>query len=123
MAKVVEQDNLDGIDFDVQDLADRDIQLYVLKHCRDQLGRNKLISYTIPGTGELHEPYKSVLQQGSQYLDYVNVMCYDVYWSAYDPTADFQAIEALGVPKSKIVWGVMPGCHDAPNEYTSINDT
>ena len=28
----------------------------------------------------------------------------------------------LGVPASKIVYGVMPGHHDAGNEYTTVED-
>merc|ERR1719490_173349 len=33
------------------------------------------------------------------------------------------AIFLSGVPADKIVYGIMPGHSDAPNEYTSIEDT
>ena len=26
------------------------------------------------------------------------------------------------MPREKIVWGIMPGGHDDPNEYTSLDD-
>ena len=34
-----------------------------------------------------------------QYLDYVNVMAYDVYWTGYDFSMDIEALQALGIPK------------------------
>ncbi len=69
----------------------------VIKECRAQLGPDQLISYTLPGTGELHNPYKSVLSASHEYLDAVNIMAYDVYWSGYDVLQDISDIEALGL--------------------------
>ena len=120
--KAVEQFDFDGIDFDVEDATSGDIQIAVIKECRKALGPNKLISYTLPGTGELHSPYSTVLSETHEDIDAVNVMAYDVYWTGYDPLTDFKDIEALGVAKEKIVWGVMPGCHDASNEFTTVDD-
>ena len=36
-----------------------------------------------------------------QYLDYVNVMAYDVYWTGYDFSMDIEALQALGIPKER----------------------
>ena len=36
-----------------------------------------------------------------QYLDYVNVMAYDVYWTGYDFSMDIEALLALGIPKER----------------------
>ena len=122
VAKVVEQDHLDGIDFDVEDATSADIQIAVIQECRKALGKSKLISYTLPASGELHDPYKTVLETIHEDIDAVNVMAYDVYWSGYDPIADFSNFMKLGVKKSQIVWGIMPGCHDASNEFTLVSD-
>ena len=64
------------------------------------MGKDKLISYTLPATGELHEPYKTILSTVHSDLDAVNVMAYDVYWSGYDPIKDFESFESIGVDKS-----------------------
>lgn len=122
MKKAVDLYDFDGIDFDVEDATAGDIQIAVIKACRQALGPNKLISYTLPGTGELHDPYGAVIKATHNDIDAVNVMAYDVYWSGYDPLTDFADIEDLGVAKEKIVFGIMPGCHDASNEFTSVDD-
>mmetsp|Transcript_18680 Transcript_18680/g.33800 ORF Transcript_18680/g.33800 Transcript_18680/m.33800 type:complete len:322 (-) Transcript_18680:46-1011(-) len=120
---VVAQDNFDGVDFDVEDgSTPADLQVYMFNKLRGSLPSNKSISYTIPATSENNLPYKQVLQQAGWGFSAVNVMAYDVYWSGYNAIADFQEIAALGIPMNKIVWGVMPGCHDAPNEFTSVDD-
>ena len=120
--KAVDLYDFDGIDFDVEGATSGDIQMAVLKECRKALGPHKLISYTLPGTGELHAPYSTVLQNSHQYIDTVNVMAYDVYWTQYDPLTDFTSIEGLGLTADKVVWGIMPGCHDASDEFTSVDD-
>ena len=33
---------------------------------------------------------------------------------------DMEGLNAVGIPNSKIVWGLMPGHQDAGNEYTSL---
>ena len=35
---------------------------------------------------------------------------------------DLENLGKLGVPREKIVYGIMPGHSDAPNEYTSVKD-
>ena len=34
-----------------------------------------------------------------QFLDYINVMAYDVYWTGYDYVMDIEALEAIGIAK------------------------
>jgi len=124
VSEAVKQFGLDGIDFDVEDgNPSASIQLDVYKACRSYLGSSKLMSYTIPATIEPYDPWHTVLSQGHSYFDAVNVMAYDVGWSGYNFTRDdLETLEALGVPPSKVVYGVMPGAHDVSSEYTSVQD-
>ena len=51
--------------------------------------------------------------------------CYDYYncgVQGWDIEQDLELLTGLGVPLDKIVYGVMPGHHDAGNEYTSLED-
>jgi len=115
--------NVDGIDLDIEDGGtSAKLQTHLLKSCRTKLGPDFLITYTFPATAELVEPWHSTLLNGNKYLDYINIMAYDVYWSGYDVAADIEALQGLGIPKRKIVYGLMPGHHDASNEYTSLED-
>ena len=34
---------------------------------------------------------------GHQYLDYINVMAYDYYWTGYEFTMDLEALNNLGI--------------------------
>ncbi len=123
IAKVCQQDGFDGVDFDIEDGGTpAELQLYVYRRCRELLGPQALISYTIPALGELYEPYTTVIKQGSQYFSSINLMCYDYYWNGYNPETDFQTLMGMGVPKEKIFWGVMPGHADDPNEYVTIEN-
>ena len=70
----------------------------------------------------LINPYRSVIKQRHEQLDAINIMAYDYYWQGYDPLNDFAELISLGVPKDKIVWGIMPGRHDAMSEYTTVDD-
>ena len=47
--------------------------------------------------------------EASQFMDGINIMSYDYYWAGYNYTMDIQGLMGLGVPKSKIVLGLMPG--------------
>lgn len=123
IAAVCKQDGLDGIDFDIEDAGtSADLQLYVYRRCRELLGPNALISYTFPAQGEMYEPYATVIKNGAQYFSAVNVMCYDYYWTGYNPLDEFARLESMGVPASKIVWGVMPGHADDPKEYVTVQN-
>jgi chitinase len=123
-ATAVRAVGLDGVDFDIEDSATSStLIIYTLRRLREVLGSGYIISLTVPALSYYHEPYKTTLQQGVQYVDYVSVMAFDVYWTGYDPHIDFNDMSTtVGVPKKKISWGVMPGCHDAANELTSLDD-
>eukprot|EP00091_Calanus_sinicus_P018787 TRINITY_DN4400_c0_g1_i5.p1 TRINITY_DN4400_c0_g1~~TRINITY_DN4400_c0_g1_i5.p1 ORF type:complete len:111 (-),score=29.04 TRINITY_DN4400_c0_g1_i5:17-349(-) len=49
-------------------------------------------------------------------------MAYDYYWTGWTFDLDLEQLTGLGLPPSKIVYGVMPGHHDAGNEYTTVED-
>lgn len=46
----------------------------------------------------------------------------DLTVTRYSFDLDLDLLDDMGVPREKIVWGLMPGYHDAANEYTSIDD-
>lgn len=122
IARVCAQEGFDGVDFDIEDgSTPANLQVLVYQTCRELLGSEALISYTIPASSENFEPYSSVIKQAGQYFSAINVMCYDYYWSGYDPLQDFAALNNLGITNDKIVWGIMPGQADDPNENVSAS--
>lgn len=122
IAQVCAQEGLDGVDFDIEDgSTPANLQVIVYKTCRELLGPEALISYTIPASAENFDPYNTVIKQAGQYFSAINVMCYDYYWSGYQPTQDFTALNNLGISNDKIVWGIMPGQADDPQEYVTAS--
>jgi len=94
--------DIDGVDLDVEDSgATADIQLRQHNH---------------------NQPWRTTIQDGHQYLDAINIMAYDYYWDGYMFDFDLMQLTSLGVPPEKMILGLMPGHHDASNEYTSIED-
>lgn len=123
LKELIDQTKLDGVDFDVEDgITSANIQIELLRKCRSYLGPGALISLTIPALAELHEPYASVVSAGHQYLSAINIMAYDVYWQGYDAKSELESIVSMGIPRSKIVWGIMPGKQDDPDVQTSVDD-
>lgn len=113
---------LDGMDLDVEDSgAGADVQVAVIRETRRLLPEFH-ISYTIPASVTAIEPWHSVIKEAAGELDAINVMAYDYYWQGYTFDIDLDALMALGVPAAKVVYGIMPGHSDAPNEYTSAED-
>jgi len=113
---------LDGMDLDVEDSgAGEEVQVAVIKETR-RLLPNFQITYTIAATVPAIEPWRSVIERTVEDLDAVNIMAYDYYWPGYTFDLDLNTLRGLGVPADKIVYGIMPGHSDAPNEYTSIED-
>jgi len=113
--------HLDGLDLDVEDGGTSpDIQAKLISECRRELGESAHITYTIPALVSNLNPWKDTIARSASILDAVNVMAYDVYWTGYNFTMDMEGLNAVGIPNSKIVWGLMPGHHDAGNEYTSV---
>merc|ERR1712180_506268 len=95
---------VDGLDLDIEDGGtSAEIQAAVIKECRKELG-------------------EEALQSTADVLDAVNVMAYDIYWTGYNFEMDIAGLNDAGMTNDKIVWGLMPGHHDAGNEYTSLED-
>jgi len=114
---------VDGLDLDIEDGGtSAEIQAAVIKECRKELGEEAHITYTIPALVSNVSPWKETLQSTADVLDAVNVMAYDVYWTGYNFEMDIAGLNEVGITNDKIVWGLMPGHHDAGNEYTSLED-
>jgi hypothetical protein len=121
IAAVCRQDQLDGVDFNMEDgNTPAELQLYVYKRCRQLLGTHALISYTIPAQAELSPPWSRVIQNGAQYFSSITIKCYDGDQIGYDPKQDLATLQSMGVPGYKIFWGVWPGQADNPNEYITV---
>jgi hypothetical protein len=120
IAMYVAQNNLDGVDFDIEDAPDADLQVALIQNTRQLLAANALISYTAKSPASTTAPYAQVIQAASQYLDDVVIMAYD-YAVGYNYQQDVQALMAMGVPMSKIVVGLMPGTDDL-GVVTSVTD-
>lgn len=115
--------HIDGLDLDIEDGgSNADIQFALISECRKELGGGAHISYTLPALSSTFAPWSDTIRKSAEYLDAVNVMAYDYYWLGYTFDMDVEALNNLGIPNSKIVWGVMPGHHDAGNEYTTLED-
>jgi len=123
MATTATELGLDGMDLDVEDgNPGAEVQIALIKETRRLLGPNFHITYTISALTSQIEPWRSTIMEAVSDLDAVNVMGYDVYWEGWDIQQDVDQLAGLGVPLDKIVYGVMPGHHDAGNEYTSVQD-
>merc|ERR1712089_65187 len=114
---------LDGMDLDVEDSGvGVDVQVAVIKETRRLLGPDFHISYTIPATVAVLNPWMDTISRTVEELDAVNVMAYDYYWGGYTFDLDLGNLMALGLPANKVVYGVMPGHADAATEYVSVDD-
>jgi len=123
LVRDVTEYDIDGVDLDVEDSgANADIQIAVIREIRRLAGPDFHISYTIPCLSEQFQPWRTTIQDGHQYLDAINIMAYDYYWDGYMFDFDLMQLTSLGVPPEKMILGLMPGHHDASNEYTSIED-
>ena len=98
------------VDLDIESGgASASLQMHLIQSLREQCGEDFHITFTIPALTYSVEPWKSVITEASQFMDGINIMSYDYYWSGYNYTMDIQGLMELGVPKSKIVLGLMPG--------------
>jgi len=114
---------LDGMDLDVEDSGTgAEVEIFLIKETRRILGPDFHITYTLPALSAQYDPWMSTIAGTVEELDAVNVMAYDYYWNGYTFDLDLEQLTMLGLPPSKIVYGVMPGHHDAGNEYTSVED-
>jgi hypothetical protein len=111
IAHYVQQNNLDGVDFDIEDYPAPELQIALLQNTRQLLGNNALISYTPKSPASTTFPYYKVIQGGHQYVNAILIMAYD-YEQGYNYEQDAQALIAMGTPASKISIGLMPGVDD-----------
>jgi GH18 family chitinase len=120
IAQYIQQNNLDGVDFDIEDYPATELQVALIQNTRQSLGNNKLITYTPKSPASTTFPYYAVIQNAYQYLDGILIMAYD-YEQGYDYRNDVQALIAMGIPASKISVGLMPGMDDL-GVMTSVTD-
>lgn len=111
ISNFVQANQLDGVDFDIEDYPAPALQISLIKNTRQILEENKLISYTPKTPTATTFPYNQVIQEAHPYLTSVSMMAYDAY-PGYDYQPDVQALIQMGVPASKIVVGLMPGMDD-----------
>lgn len=120
VADFVKEYGLDGVDLDIEDYPAADLQIDLIKDLRDQLGPDKLISYTAKAPASTTQPYADVIKGAYQELDGINIMAYD-YGPGYDYKQDVQTMLDWGVPPQIIKVGLMPG-YDDMGTYTSKDD-
>ncbi len=120
IATYVQQNNLDGIDFDIEDYPAPALQIALIQNTRQLLGSSKLVSYTPKAPASTTFPYYTVIQGAHQYLDAILIMAYN-YYPGYSAQEDAEALIAMGVPASKISIGLMPG-YDDIGVMTSLAD-
>jgi len=124
IVQVIQQDGLDGVDFDIEDgSVSANLQLLVYSTIRKALP-NTIITYTMPAMGELYEPWATVLKQAApqNIFSSVMVMAYDYYWSGYSFDTEFQTLLNMGYSSQQITRGIMPGYADDPQEYVTTQD-
>ncbi|MCH9609680.1 MAG: hypothetical protein S4CHLAM45_00690 [Chlamydiales bacterium] len=114
----VKSHNLDGVDFDIEDYPKAELQTHLIAHTRVLLGEDALITYTPKAPSSTTLPYREVIEQSYADLDGINIMAYDAY-SGYSYKDDAKGLYDLGVPRDKIVIGLMPGLDDI-GEMTSL---
>lgn len=116
----INSNNLDGVDWDIEDYPSAPLQVALLKYTRALLGPNKLQTYTPKSPASSTYPYNEVLKNGHQHIDYLSIMAYD-YAPGYRYQDDVKALIAMGIPASKIVVGLLPGPDDL-GVMTSLAD-
>jgi hypothetical protein len=80
------------------------------------------ITYTIPGKAPFLSPWRDCLTNNKSNLSFVQIMAYDTYSLFYQVQNDIDELVKLGIPKSKIIIGLLQGCHDEPFNFTSVSD-
>jgi hypothetical protein len=120
IAVFVQQNSLDGVDFDIEDYPAPDLQVALIQNIRQLLGDDALISYTPKTPASTTYPYDQVIQAAYPYLTSISFMAYD-YAPGYTYQQDVVDLEAMGVPPSKIIIGLMPGFDDL-GVLTSLSD-
>jgi len=122
IATYVQQNNLDGVDFDIEDYPAPALQIALIQDTRTLLGNNALISYTPKSPASTTFPYDQVIQGAYPYLSAILIMAYD-YAPGYTYQQDVSNLIKMGVPASKISVGLMPGMDDVGVETSLANIT
>lgn len=120
VAQFVQQNRLDGVDFDIEDYPAADLQIALIQNTRQLLGNSALISYTPKTPAATTRPYSEVIGAAHPYLTSISLMAYD-FGPGYTYQQDVQDLMGAGVPASKIIIGLMPG-YDDLHVMTSLND-
>lgn len=106
---------MQGVDFSQMNPASSEpILERIIKRIANNYPSIKIM-YTIPAMGSYFDPWKTLLINTITKIDYVQTLFYDYYWLGYSLSTDLTNLQTL-VPSSKIVIGIMPGCHDAAAE-------
>jgi len=123
LVKAVKDYGFDQLDFDLEGgLPSGDLLVYFFHELKEKLP-NTNISLTYPAMGERDAGWHDLLTKAADSIDFFQFMAYDYYWSGYDPIAEVNdLINTYHIPPAKIVWGLMPGAHDAPKEMTTVKD-
>jgi len=116
VAQFVNNNGLDGADFDIEDYPAANLQIALLQYVRQFLP-NSLISYTPKAPASTTQPYAAVIQGAYENLTSISIMAYDAY-AGYSYKTDIAGLEQMGVPGEKIVVGLMPGRDDIGGETT-----
>lgn len=113
---------LDGVEFShVDPLGTPAIFKNIVDSIR-ALSTSLEITYTIPGTGPFLSPWKDAITDNLANINFFQIMAYDTYRLSYSFQTDINELINLGVPASKIIIGLMPGCHDEPFNFTTLAD-
>ena len=127
LCQYVKDNNLDGIDLDIEDYPASQYQIKLIECLRaglDQLTdqeEKKLLTYTPKAPASTTLPYSQVIQGAWKYLDGINIMAYDA-GASYRYQDDINGLLAMGVPAEIITIGLMPGKDDmgTPTDLDSI---
>jgi chitinase len=120
IAAYVKLNNLDGVDYDIEDPVSANLQIALIQYTRTVLGPNYIISYTVKTPASSTEPYISVMKGAYNYFSYTSLMCYDAY-PGYNYALDINTLISIGIPANKIVLGLMPSLDDV-GHVTTLND-
>lgn len=117
IANFVIANNLDGVDFDIEDYYYAPnwgtLQIALIQHTRTALGNNAIISYTPKTPTSSSFAYDVVSQGVCSIVDAINIMAYDYgVGTGYTYQADVGSMVDMGIPISVIGIGLMPGADD-----------
>lgn len=118
LADYVKTIGYQGLDFDIEDSPQANLQIELVKQLRALLPFGQyLISYCPMAPVNSNTNFRTIITQSHQYLDSVNIMAYNA-GKTYSYIDDSKKLIAAGVPKSKLNFGWMPLKDDMGTETT-----